>query len=151
MGARFTAGTLGLTCALALAGCALAWSPTPTPVPTPDLQIRVEDQTGWLLDFGTAWPGQPPDDGGDPLRTRLFNPDGDLSQLVVYWVSGVCLYDRSITLVQDGGRLVVDLDRGAPAANHDACPAMAVSRAVRLTLDRPVAARDVISTIHGSD
>lgn len=107
-----------------------------------DDHVKVVDETGWLTSSEDPWSGTFPLDSG--TDTLLFNPDGDQRTLVVTWLSGVCVHDRTITLTNQGDLLSVVLDMGKPDELPEGagCPAMGIQYVVGLHFDRIVARAD---------
>ncbi len=136
----------GIVVLLALVLAACVTSASSSVLPTPDEHVQVRDETGWMLSYGfnpTSARESPSNE--DPLRTRLFNPVGTMNQLVLVWFTGVCLYDRSVTLSAVDDRLRIDLYRGTPTSSAAECPAEGRLYTLGWTFDRdvPVASVDL--------
>ena len=142
-----------LVLGLALVACA-STSPSGTSA-TPDEHVQVSDETGWLVS-STFVPGDvaaEPSPPRDPLRNRIFNPVGSPTELVVVWFTGVCLYDRSVTLIGVDQGLRIELYRGTPIslASSEVCPAAGALYTLQLTFNREMPAANVDLQIGGSE
>ena len=137
---------------LGLVLTACVTSPSPSAVPTPDDQVQVRDESGWLVSQGFNQPSvSAPSPDADPLRTQLFNPVGTKNQLILVWFTGICLYDRSVTLSVVDDHLRIDLDRGTPTPSATECPAEGRLYTLGLTFDRNVPAASVDLEVRGGD
>lgn len=148
----------------AVAGCTASPQPSASPEPTSSpqwravtgtrsdgatYQIEIADETGWLLEADASPKDRPARVDFSP-NWNVDNLTGDPQVLFVSWWGGQCDVGQTLLLLEEGGRLALDLDTGTSVPPPgEMCPAVGLAYRVRLTFDRDVPAESVTVTVRG--